>query len=242
VLVVLIIMMVNMPIELESLGVKVPNPLDTTPPPPASETPPEQLVIAMYKDGSVGLNRRLMTEDRMFEQITRRLRNMDPKNVFIDADNSVSWRAVVHYIDIARLAGAAKVGLAKVKASGPAPATSVDVGATARGMTLGSPVVVGYIDQVSADAAIQPWKGALEKCYLDQLGAAPDMNGRVMVRLSLGPEGQIMEHKISSSTLEGVGKELVETCIDNIAAGIKFQPLGPDHTALVQYPLLFSPG
>lgn len=242
VLVVLIIMMVNMPIELESLGVKVPNPLDTTPPPPVTDTPPDQLVIALYKDGTASLNRRLMKEDRMFEQITRRLRSMDPKNVFIDADNSRSWRDVVHYIDVARLAGAAKVGLAKVKAAGPAPATSVESGSVARGLTLGTPVVVGYIDQVKADAAAQPWKGNLEKCYLDQLPLNPEMNGRVMLRLSLGPEGQIMDHKISSSALEGPGKEAVETCLDAVAAGFKFEPLGPEKTALVQYPLLFSPG
>lgn len=243
VLVVLIIMMTNMPIEIESLGVKVPNPTEEVPPPPPDQVLPDQLVVALYADGTVALNRRLMSETRMFEQITRRLRSMDAKNVFIDADKATPWRQVVHFIDVARLAGAAKVGLAKVKDTGPAAPTSVESGSSPRGMTLGSPVVLGAIDQVMADTAIQPWKGTLEKCYLDQLGAAPDMNGRVMARVSVGPMGEIMEHKVSSSTLEGEPAQAVSDCVDQVLASLKFQPLGaPTATALVQYPLLFSPG
>ena len=52
VLVVLIIMMVNIPIQIEEMGVKLPSSIT---PPPQTETPPEQLVIAIYEDGTLAL-------------------------------------------------------------------------------------------------------------------------------------------------------------------------------------------
>lgn len=242
VLVVLIIMMVNMPIDIESLGVKVPGPVENDPPPPP-DTPPDQLVVALYKDGTLALNRRLMTDEQLFYEITRRLRAMDNKNVFIDADSSVPWVTVVHAMDTARLAGAAKVGLAKLKDSGPQAPTSVASGSAPRGITVGTPVVVGALDQELADAALQPWKATIEKCYLDQLPLSPEMNGRVMGRVSVGPKGEIMDHKITSSTLEGGDPaKAVETCVDGILGQLTFAPLGDQKTALAQYPLLFSPG
>ena len=62
-----------------------------------------------------------------------------------------------------------------------------------------------------------------------------------MPQVSVGPKGEIMEHSIASSTLEkGSG---VEECIDAVLPSLKFPDLGgPDKTALVRYPLLFSPG
>jgi biopolymer transport protein ExbD len=243
VLVVLIIMMVNMPIEIESLGVKVPGPVETTPPPPPDPNA-DQLVVEMYKDGTFALNRRLMTDQQLFYEITRRLRSMDNKDVFIDADTTAKWRDVVHIMDTARLAGAAKVGLARLKKDqAPQAPTSVAAGSAPRGMTLGTPVVVGALDQVQADSAIQPWKATLEKCYLEQLPLSKEMNGRVMGRVSVGPKGEIMDHKITSSTLEGGDPaKAVETCVDSVLGQLKFEPLGDQKTALAQFPLLYSPG
>jgi hypothetical protein len=107
-------------------------------------------------------------------------------------------------------------------------------------MTIGSPACVGTIDQVMADQAIQPFKSQLEACYVSGLGAHPGLNGRVMARVSIGPEGEIMDHKITQSALEGAPE--VDACIDNVLASLKYQPLGPQKTAACQYPLLFSPG
>ena len=237
VLVVLIIMMVSIPVQLDSLGLKLPSPI---PPPPDTPPPKDQLVIALYGDGTLALNRRLMTEDTLQVELARRLRPMDPKNVFVDADPKLEWGNIVHAIDLARGAGAEKVGFTKMKETGPLPPTEVASGAMPRGLTLGSPLTIGALDQAQADAALQPFKGNLEQCYLQGLAAHPDLNGRVMPQISVGPEGQIMEHSISSSTLEpGSG---VEECIDAVLPSFKFPALGPDKTALVRYPLLYSPG
>jgi biopolymer transport protein ExbD len=238
VLVVLIIMMVNIPIQIEEMGLKLPAKIENPPPPPLN--PPDQLVIALYKDGTIALNRRLMPEQTLFFEITRRLRPMDPKNVFIDGDPAVPFGRIVDMMDLAREAGAAKVGLTKMKDTGPLPATEVAQGAAPRGMTIGSPLVVGALEEQAADDALQPWKGNLEKCYLDGLATHPGLNGRVMGRVNVGPDGQIMEHRINSSTLEGAPE--VEGCIDTVLGNFKYPPLGVQKTAGVQYPMLFSPG
>ena len=77
VLVVLIIMMVNIPIQIEEMNIKLPDP----DPPDVIEPCPdcEQLVIALYGEGDMALNRKQMKEDVMLYEITRRLRPMNPK-------------------------------------------------------------------------------------------------------------------------------------------------------------------
>jgi biopolymer transport protein ExbD len=237
VLVVLIIMMVNIPIEVETLGLKLPAKLENQPPPPA--IPPDQLVIGMYEDGTLALNRRLMSEQVLFYEITRRLRPMDPKNVFLDAHQKVPFGRVVDMMDLAREAGAAKVGLTKLKPTGPQPPTSVAPGSAPRGLQIGAPSVVGALGQADADAAIQPYKGNLEQCYLAQLPMAPEMNGRVLGKVSVGPQGEVMSHSILSSALENPA---VEECVDQVLGSLRFKPLGPNKTAWVQFPLLYSPG
>jgi len=236
VLVVLIIMMVNIPIQIETMGLKLPAKLDTPPPP---QPPSDQLMIMMYDDGKIALNRRVMTEEQMFEQVTRRLRPMDPKNVFIDAAATVPFGRVVDMMDLAREAGAMKVGVTKMKPSGPPQWTEVETGSIPRGMTIGNPAVVGAMGQADADAALQPHKGQLEQCYLQGLATNPTLNGRVLAKIGVGPQGEILEHSIGASAL---GSPEVEACIDQVLGKFRFKPLGPNKTALVQYPLLFSPG
>ncbi len=236
VLVVLIIMMVNIPIQIETMGLKLPAKLETPPPP---QPPSDQLMIMMYEDGKLALNRRVMTEEQMFEQVTRRLRPMDPKNVFIDAAATVPFGRVVDMMDLAREAGAMKVGVTKMKPSGPPQWTEVETGSIPRGMTVGNPAVIGPMSQTDADDALKPHTAQLEKCYLTGLATTPTMNGRVLAKIGVGPQGEVLEHSIGSSALNDA---TVEACIDQVLGTFKFKSLGGNKTALVQYPLLFSPG
>ena len=236
VLVVLIIMMVNIPIQVEEMGVKLPTKQEV---PPTDSVPLEQLVIAVYEDGTLALNRRLMTEEVLFHEVTRRLRPMDKKNVFIDAAPKVSYGRVVDMMDLAREGGASKVGLAKMKEQGPLAPTSVAPGSLPRGVDVGLPSVLGPVSESDADTTIQAQMGAITGCYEQALGRKPDASGRVMLRISVGPEGQIMESKVGSSNVEEPG---LETCLVEVGKRLTFGPLGEGKTAVVQYPLLFSPG
>ena len=244
VLVVLIIMMVNIPIQIEEMGIKLPSPIPSEEPPPNN---PDQLVIALYADGDVALNRKLMTEEVMFYEITRRLRPMEFKNVFIDADPSVLYGRIVDMVDMSREAGAAKVGLAKLKEAGPLAITAVAPGAMPRGVMPGAPNVMGGTDHVTADKALQPLMPSIQKCYYDQLAIKPEINGRVVLRYGIGPNGENLDEPAiqAGATLED--PETLE-CIEKILPLLKYPALGMEDdgvtgkTARVTYPILFSPG
>ncbi len=246
VLVVLIIMMVNIPIQIEQMGVKLPGQVQTSIP---KDVPVEQLIIAVYAEDEEGkhpvaLNRKLMNQDDMFYEVTRRLRPMAKKAVFIDAHPETPYGLVVDMMDLAREAGAAKVGLGRLKEAGPLPWTSLAAGTRPKGVIIGSPTVVGPLKDVAADAAITPFKGNLEACYNLGLATDRELSGRVVLRIGIGPDGEHMSEKISSSNLEN---DAVETCISELLPSIAFEALGyrdngEGLTAIVQYPLMFSPG
>jgi len=238
VLVVLIIMMVNIPIQIEEMGVKLPSAEKTN-----TKNPPnvDQLVVAIYKDGDLALNRRVMTEEVLFYEVTRRLRPMGEKRVFIDADPTVDYGRVVDMVDMAREAGASQVGLARMKEAGPLEATSVAPGAMPRGVTAGSPKVVGGLTEKKADLALKPLLGNIQQCYFGRLAAKPDLSGRLTIRGVVGPDGEHMEPpKVQSAgTLED--EELV-TCIEELLPALKYPALGEGKTAIALHPILFSPG
>lgn len=237
VLVVLIIMMVNIPIQIEEMGVKLPGQKTTnTPPPPNSE----QLVIAVYEDGSVALNRRAMREDKMLYEITRRLRPMTKKHVYIDAAAAVEYGRVVDMVDLALEAGAANVGLSRMKEGGPAEITSTDPGGMPRGIYLGSPKVVGAITEKAADKAIQRLKGNIQACYAQRLGGRPDLSGNMTVKVEVGPQGELLsEPSIDGDT---TGDLDLRECIKPLLPQLTYEPLGEQKTAAIYYPILFSPG
>jgi biopolymer transport protein ExbD len=244
VLVVLIIMMVNIPIQVEEMGVKLPSNQEVPPPPP-DQPPPEQLVIAVYENGDLALNRRLMKEDILFYEVTRRLRPMDKKNVFIDAHGDIAYGRIIDMVDLAREAGADKVGFAKLKELGPVAATSIHPGTQPRGVILGNPTPVGALSAEEADARIRPLMGRFEACYNTALATAPSLSGRVLLQVAVGPEGLPMsDPTITQSEWTDGDGSVLEPCIAEQSKAILFtnKPPGPGKTAIVRYPLLFSPG
>jgi len=241
VLVVLIIMMVNMPIKINELGVKLPS-VQTDQPKP--KNPADQLVIALYKDGTTALNRKLMKKNRLVEQIARRLRSLEKKNVFIDAHPDVAYGDMVELVDLAKLAGASQVGLARLKPNGPLEPTSTDPGARERGVYAGSPQVAnqgGEFDEQQADAVLAKLMPNIRACYLQTLATEPDLTGHVVARTMIGPQGQHLEPPqiTSGSSIES---DALYECLQPILESLVYPPLGANNTAAVQYQLLFSPG
>jgi len=237
VLVVLIIMMVNIPIQIEEMGVKLPGQKTTTKPPNPNS---EQLVVMLYEDGKVALNRRAMSEDKMLYEITRRLRPKTKKDVYIDAAAGVVYGRVVDMVDLAREAGAANVGLARMKEDGPPDISSTDPGGMPRGIYLGSPKVVGAITEKTADVSIQRLKGNIQQCYMGRLGGRPDLSGNMIVKVEVGPQGELL----SEPTIDGdtTGDLQLRECIEPLLPSLTFEPLGEQKTAAIYYPILFSPG
>jgi hypothetical protein len=70
----------------------------------------------------------------------------------------------------------------------------------------------------------------------------PDLSGRIIVRVDVGPKGEIMEVGLveGSATLED--PDLVNCILERIPSTLTYEALGEDKTARIHYPLLFSPG
>ena len=238
VLVVLIIMMVNIPIQVNEMGVKLPGP--DKPTEPIEQPKMEQLVVALYADGETALNRKGMGQEDLFFELTRRLRNMEKKNVFIDAHPEANYGKVVDLMDMAREAGAAKVGLARLKDEGPASVVSFASGTKPFGVYPGNPSVVGPMKETKADQVLNKHLGKLTGCYKQSLAEKPGEGGRVIVRLIVLPDGGLMEYGITTSDLTS---EVGNACIEEVLSTFQFPPLPvDDQTAIVQYPLVLSPG
>lgn len=243
VLVVLIIMMVSIPIKVEQMGIKLPAVVQNPPPPDPNA---EQLVVAMYEDESIALNRTVMDKDRLFEEVTRRLRSMTNKIVFIDAAAKLNYGLVIDMVDHVKEAGAEKVSFAKLKDGGPAAATSVAQGALPAGVYPGSPGVSAdkdggqWLTEKQADDAFRPILGQVRGCFEAERAKNPALaSGRLLVSVDVGPAGQIMASGIVSSTMAAPD---MEACILSLVPAVKYPPLGEQHTARVHYPLLFSGG
>jgi len=237
VLVVLIIMMVSIPVKIQEMGVKLPSQKTTnTPPPPNSE----QLVVMIYEDGTFALNRRAMSPEKMEYEITRRLKAKQKKNVYVDAHPKVDYGKVIDMVDLASGAGAANVGLSRMKEGGPPDITSTDRGAMPRGIYLGTPKVVGAITEKTAYRSIERLQGNIQKCYFGRLAGRPDLAGNMRVKVEIGPQG---EH-LSEPSIEGdsTGDLELRECIAPLLPSLQYEPLGEQKTAAVYYPILFSPG
>lgn len=263
VLVVLIIMMVSIPIQVNKMGVKLP--AGPPPKPPDDKERIEQLAIAVYEDGRIALNRKVLIEDSaillergasaadkdellfpLFQEVSRRLKSAEKKNVFIDAHPAVNYGLIVDMMDLARESGAVNVGLAKLKADGPLPPTAIGAGVMPRGVIIGSPSVVGYITEKGADDALKPYLRGVIACYEEALTRSPRLTGRILARVDVQYEGELMDSAVEQSSLKD--SEL-DACVAEALTEIRFPPLRgtdekPDHerTARVLYPLLFSPG
>jgi biopolymer transport protein ExbD/biopolymer transport protein TolR len=120
VLVLLIIFMVLTPRTIHEMDTTLPNPN----PKPKSENkdPKEQLIIAVYEDGRVALNTKVMEQPELYRQVNQRLKAKQPDKrvVFVDAHPDANYGLVVGAMDTAKEAGATRVGLAKLKDEGPA--------------------------------------------------------------------------------------------------------------------------
>lgn len=126
-LVLLIIFMVLSPQMITEMSSQVPGPVKDRPKPKDADKP-NQLVVAVYEDGTVALNMAPMDRTELFSQIRMRLdaRETDKRVVFVDAHPELDYGSVVSVMDLVKDAGkgnsgekSVRVGLARIKDEGP---------------------------------------------------------------------------------------------------------------------------
>ena len=95
------------------------------------------------------------------------------------------------------------------------------------------------ITEKKADEQFRPLITEIEGCYAAARATNPSLEGRIVLKLGVWPEGEVISQEIVSST---VNDEPLETCILEAAPRLRFEPLGEGNTASVQMPLIFTPG
>jgi biopolymer transport protein TolR len=115
VLVLLIIFMVLTPITIQELMIKLPD--DQEQAEDDDDVPKEQLLVAACEDGTIALNRQIMTLETLGETLIKKLKTKPRKRkvVFVDAHPDAGYDRVVALLDVAKESGAEKLGLARLK-------------------------------------------------------------------------------------------------------------------------------
>ena len=119
VLVMLIIFMVLTPIVIEEMAVHLPEKTEVI---PQEDMPKDQLLVAVYDDGTVALNKKVMPLAELRTALATRLKAKSKRVVFVDGHPDVPYGFMVKAMDTVRDAGADRIGIAKLKDDGPARA------------------------------------------------------------------------------------------------------------------------
>ena len=129
-LVLLIIFMIAMPRMVHEMAMNLPSKTETKK--KEDDSKPKQLMVAIYEDKRLALNREYMTQEELSERLTAEMKGRESKVIFVDAHPNLNYAYVVEIFDLVRDAGPEKVGLARVKDEGPAqPAENNDSSAEA---------------------------------------------------------------------------------------------------------------
>ncbi|WP_413944439.1 AgmX/PglI C-terminal domain-containing protein [Bdellovibrio sp. HCB-162] len=97
--------------------------------------------------------------------------------------------------------------------------------------------ITGGLDREVIAQYIKSKLGQILYCYERQLSANPDLFGKVAVKFTIGPSGQVEQQLIGDTTLKNA---TVEGCILNRVAAWKFPNPQGGTRVLVTYPFLFK--
>jgi Ca-activated chloride channel homolog len=99
------------------------------------------------------------------------------------------------------------------------------------------PAITGSLDKSLIQSAIQSMRGRIRRCYEQRLEADPSLSGRIIVALSIGPDGRVLAAKIDAKTLEDAE---LERCILSAMRSLRFPPPAGGGTIQVRYPFVFA--
>ncbi|MCX7978607.1 MAG: AgmX/PglI C-terminal domain-containing protein, partial [Bdellovibrionaceae bacterium] len=97
--------------------------------------------------------------------------------------------------------------------------------------------VVGGLDREVIAEVIRSKLGQILYCYERQLSANPDLYGKVSVKFTIGPSGQVESQFINDTTLKD---KSVEGCILSRVASWKFPAPAGGTRVNVMYPFIFK--
>ena len=107
-LVLIIIFMVITPIAPKGLNTLIPQPTPPNQPPSAHD---ENLIVSVFSDGTVSVNRETVAWDGLQGRLAGILRTSGSRPVFVRGERGIDFEPVAMAIDLAKGAGAERIGL-----------------------------------------------------------------------------------------------------------------------------------
>src|SRR5215831_6100983 len=106
-LVLIVIFMVITPVTPAGLDTSIPQP-----PPPGSQKPNEDLIlVSLDKDGGIHMNKEDIPFSALADRLSSVFKTRADRTIFVQADGDIEYDGVVQVIDVAKGAGAIRVGL-----------------------------------------------------------------------------------------------------------------------------------
>ncbi len=98
---------------------------------------------------------------------------------------------------------------------------------------------VGGLTSAMVRKVMRRHGGAFRACYQRALQQAPELSGRVELKMLIGPEGAVVGVRVASDSL---GVAAATACVVRVARGLRFPAVPQGASTRVRYPLRFQPG
>ncbi len=102
--------------------------------------------------------------------------------------------------------------------------------------TISDVLISGY-DRELIRSAVRAHRGELRYCYEVRLSRRPSLEGRVLVKFSLGPDGHVQHASVVSSSVNDLE---LEACLVGRVRGWRFPAPKGGAQAVVTYPFVFA--
>lgn len=116
VLVLLIIFMVITPLMEKEMAVRVP---DTQQEEAPEDIPQKQVVLTMFSDGRIFINKERVPEADLGDRLERAMRGVPDRIAFVNAGDDVKYEQVIKLLDLARGHGVVTIGMLTDEAKDP---------------------------------------------------------------------------------------------------------------------------
>jgi TonB family protein len=135
--------------------------------------------------------------------------------------------------------GRGKIGLGSLSGVGDGARPSKAPSIRPPTVRMGTAAVRGSLSRQVIQREIRLRQAALRAPYERLLTRDPSAEGRVVVRLVIGPDGRVVNASVASSTL---GNAQMERELLEVFRRMQFPAVAGGGTVIVTYPLVFRPG
>ena len=101
----------------------------------------------------------------------------------------------------------------------------------------GTPIILGSLDKSLIDTVIRKNMNQLRYCYQRELTKNPGLEGKIIVKFTIAPDGSVSRSGIKTSSM---GNSDVETCLTERFKRFKFPEPKGGGVVIVSYPFVFG--